>query len=131
LKASWSRYTLQFAQPGGTSRGILTTKDSYLINIHHNQKTGVGECGLLRGLSCDDRPDYAYQLQWTCDNIHLGCDGLYAANHEFPSIQFGIEMAFKDLEAHPNHVLFPSDFTRGAAPIPINGLIWMGVQQFI
>lgn len=126
MKATWNPYTLQFAQPGGTSRGVLTTKDSYLLHLQHNGKTGVGECGLLRGLSCDDRPDYTHQLQWTCDNIHLGLDGLYAANHEFPSIQFGLEMAFKDLEAAPNHVLFPSDFTKGTASIPINGLIWMG-----
>ncbi len=126
MKAHWSKYTLNFAQPGGTSRGVLTTKDSYLIYLESAGNTAVGECGLLRGLSCDDRPDYEQQLQWTCDNIHLGLDGLYAANHEFPSIQFGVEMAFKNLEALPNHVLFASDFTRGTKPIPINGLIWMG-----
>lgn len=126
MKAHWTLYTLNFAKPGGTSRGILTTKDSYLLHIQSDGQTGIGECGLLRGLSCDDRPDYERQLQWTCDNIHLGLDGLYAANHEFPSIQFGLEMAFKDLEALPNHVLFASAFTRGEVAIPINGLVWMG-----
>jgi len=62
--------------------------------LEENGKIGVGECGLLRGLSIDDRPDYEEKLQWVCQNIHLGKDQLWQELIEFPSIQFGVEMAF-------------------------------------
>jgi hypothetical protein len=41
--------------------------------------------------------DHEEKLQWTCANIHLGKDRLWEALLEFPSIQFGIEMAFQSL----------------------------------
>ena len=47
----------------------------------------------LRSLSIDDRPDYEEKLKWVCENIHLGEDN-YEKLTEFPSIQFGMEMAF-------------------------------------
>jgi hypothetical protein len=36
------------------------------------QKKGIGECGILRGLSIDDRPDYEEKLQWTCATEKTG-----------------------------------------------------------
>ena len=50
---------------------------------------------------------------------------------EFPSIQFGIEMAFKSLENENEFELFPSAFTKGEEAIAINGLIWMGEKDFM
>ena len=79
----------------------------------------------------DDRPDYEAKLAWVCDNIHLGKETLYKALTEFPSIQMGIEMAFLSLEQSNPFSLFPSAFSRGEDHIPINGLIWMGDQQFM
>ena len=130
MKASWKKYQLDFKNPSGTSRGILNSKDSYFIFLEDVNKSGTGECGLLRGLSIDDRPDYEHMLDFICNNIHLGIQQLYSQLMEFPSIQFGLEMAFKDLDSD-NHVLFPSDFTRGRANQAINGLIWMGDKSFM
>ncbi len=131
MKASYHKYILDFKQPSGTSRGVMTHKETWFIIIESNQKKGVGECGILRGLSCDDRPDYEEKLAWTCANIHLGVNQLWEALIEFPSIQFGVEMAFQSLASENPFLLFPSSFTDGQKSIPINGLIWMGNEAFM
>ena len=94
-------------------------------------KKGIGECGILRGLSADDRTDYEEKLQWTCENIQLGENQLWEALIEFPSIQFGVEMAFQSLKSETPFLLFPSDFTTGKKSIAINGLVWMGEAAFM
>lgn len=131
MKATYQKYILDFKRPSGTSRGVLTQKETWFIILEQNGKTGIGECGILRGLSIDDRSDYEEKLKWTCDNIHLGLENLYSELVELPSIQFGLEMAFKSLESNNPFKLFPSAFTEGKASIPINGLIWMGTPEFM
>lgn len=131
MKATYKRHVLQFKRSSGTSRGILKEKETWFIILENEAKQGIGECGILRGLSMDDRPDYEAKLAWVCDNIHLGKETLYKALTEFPSIQMGIEMAFLSLEQSNPFSLFPSAFSRGEDHIPINGLIWMGDQQFM
>jgi len=131
IKARFKLYTLNFKNPSGTSRGILKTKDTWFVILEKDGKTGIGECGMFRGLSIDDRPDYEDKLQWVCDNINLGLDTLVAELVEFPSIQIGLEMAFKSLVSKDGFDLFPSKFTHNQAPISINGLIWMGDKAFM
>ncbi len=131
MKASYHKYILDFKQPSGTSRGVMTHKETWFIIIDNDQKKGIGECGILRGLSCDDRPDYEEKLAWTCANIQLGNDQLWEALIEFPSIQFGVEIAFLSLASENPFLLFPSAFTNSLKSIPINGLIWMGNEAFM
>ncbi|HPF10687.1 MAG TPA: o-succinylbenzoate synthase [Flavobacteriaceae bacterium] len=131
MKASYQQYGLQFKRPSGTSRGILTTKETWFILLDNGSRWGLGECGLLRGLSVDDLPHYEAKLSWVCENIGLGLPELYAQLMEFPSIQMGLEMAFRSLEADNPFHLFPSAFTLGTQPISINGLIWMGAVFFM
>ena len=126
MKATFHQYNLQFKVPSGTSRGVMTEKETWFIILENEGKVGVGECGILRALSCDDRPDYEQKLAWTCNNISLGVDQLWEALLEFPSIQFGVEMAFMSLASNNPFLLFNSDFTNGIKSIPINGLVWMG-----
>lgn len=133
LKATYHQHILEFKNPSGTSRGVLRTKETWFLVIHNSQTeaVGVGECGLLRGLSMDDRPDYESKLQWACDNISKGEEALWNALQEFPSIQFGIEQAFRSLTALNPFDLFPSNFTAGNDTIAINGLVWMGDREFM
>lgn len=131
MKATYHKYLLDFKRPSGTSRGVLTQKETWFIVLEYNGKKGIGECGILRGLSIDDRVDYEEKLKWTCQNIHLGEEKLWQDLIEFPSIQFGIEMAFKSLESENPFILFPSDFTNSTQSISINGLVWMGDEQFM
>jgi len=125
IKARYFEHTLEFIKPSGTSRGVMHHKQSWFIVLSQNGRTGIGECGLLKGLSIDERPDYEEKLDWTCRNISLGPDALLESLVEFPSIQFGLEMAWQSLLSEDPMVLFPSAFTSGADAIPINGLIWM------
>lgn len=131
LKASYKKHILDFKRPSGTSRGVMTQKETWFLILEGNGKTGIGECGILRSLSADDRPDYEEKLQWACENIHLGKEALWESLLEFPSIQFGVEMAFQSLESETPFLLFPSDFTKGKKSIPINGLVWMGEPAFM
>ena len=131
MKATYHKYILNFKTPSGTSRGVLKTKETWFIVLDINGKKGIGECGLFRGLSIDDRTDYEEKLKWTCNNLQLGLDKLLLELIEFPSIQFGLEMAFKSLEGGNPFELFPSEFTKGEDSISINGLIWMGSKQFM
>jgi L-alanine-DL-glutamate epimerase-like enolase superfamily enzyme len=131
MTAEYKKYILNFKRPSGTSRGVLTTKETWFIIIHSDNRKGIGECGTLRSLSIDDRPDYEEKLKWTCENVALGKEKLWEALIEFPSIQFGVEMAFRSLEAANPFELFPSEFTQGNDAIPINGLIWMGEKAYM
>ncbi len=131
MKATYQKYILNFKNPSGTSRGVLNTKETWFLIVEQEDKKGIGECGILRGLSADDRPDYEEKLTWTCQNIHLGKDKLWEQLIEFPSIQFGVEMAFESLASSNPFLLFPSEFTEGKKTISINGLIWMGEPQFM
>ena len=131
MKASLKKHTLEFKLPSGTSRGVLRTKETYFLILENGDNIGIGECGLFRGLSIDDRPDYEEKLHWTCKNIQLGEELLYHELTEFPSIQIGFETAFRSLEATDPFILFPSGFTNGNNGIAINGLVWMGDQSFM
>lgn len=131
MKAHYKRYVLNFKRPGGTSRGILKKKETWFLFLTEEQKTGVGECGLFRGLSIDDRPDYEDQLKDLCDRINQNESVTLESLQAFPSIQMGYEMAMLSLKSQVTFELFPSSFTRGTDKIIINGLVWMGERSFM
>lgn len=130
MNALFSKHILNFKQASGTSRGILQTKETYILEISENGKKGIGECAIFRGLSYDDVPDYEEKLQWLCENINLNYDFLKENLQNFPSIWFGYEQAVLNLK-HGTDLYFPSEFTEGKASIKINGLIWMGNAEFM
>ncbi len=131
MKATFNKYILHFKIPGGTSRGILNTKETYFIRIQQENSIGIGECALFKGLSIDDRDDYEEKLIWLCKNINLDKDYLSKELKEFPSIQFGLEQALLSFKSDDTFNLFPSNFTKGNDSIAINGLIWMGDKNFM
>lgn len=130
MTANYQKYNLIFKLPSGTSRGILTEKETFILTIQKENKTGIGECAVFRGLSYDDVPHYEQKLQWLCQNINKDFSFLKNELLEFPSLIFGLEQALLNLENSEN-LYFPSDFTQGKAGISINGLIWMGNEDFI
>ncbi|KUJ55147.1 o-succinylbenzoate synthase [Chryseobacterium aquaticum] len=125
MKAEYYRYLLEFKRPSGTSRGVLYEKETFILEISEDGKKGIGECGIFRGLSFDDRPDYEERLQWLCENISKDFNTLKQELKEFPSIWLGYEQALLNLK-HGGNLYFPSDFTNGSESMMINGLIWMG-----
>ena len=117
-----------FKQPAGTSRGVYTTRQSWLLRITSPTVPGKeawGECAPLPALSCDDRPDYAAVLRKFCDEVESEgfiCRGRW---HAFPSMVFGMETALRHWKTD-SFALWDTPFSRGEEGICINGLIWMG-----
>ncbi len=129
-KATFKQYFLEFKQASGTSRGVLTTKETYFLEITDGDKKGIGECGIFRGLSFDDLPEYEEMLQWLCDNINENKKVLRKELLHFPSIWFGYEQAMLNLK-NGEDLYFPSEFSEGYSSLKINGLIWMGDADFM
>ena len=131
MKASYEKYILKFKRPSGTSRGLLKEKETWFLKLTDMDQFGIGECGMFRGLSVDDRPDFDDRLHELChlinENQNIPPDFL----KEFPAIQMGYETALLSFNAKNTFELFPSKFTRGEEDIPINGLVWMGDLTFM
>ncbi|MFA8300595.1 MAG: o-succinylbenzoate synthase [Hyphomicrobiales bacterium] len=133
LKASYKKYILNFKVPAGTSRGVYNQKETFFIILEDEYKSniGIGECGILRGLSHDDIPDYEQKLSYITQNINEYIDNFHIELANLPSIRFGIETAFRSLNSNDSFQLFPTDFSSGDAGIPINSLVWMGDTKYM
>ncbi len=135
IKASWKKLTLDFKIPGGTSRGILTQKDSWIISIWNDNTTstiGKGEASIIKTLSPDWNEHFEAKINSICENVteYITTEGLKKLG-QYPSIQLALETAFLDLKNGGESIIFPSNFTSEQSPIPINGLIWMGDKAFM
>jgi o-succinylbenzoate synthase len=131
MRAEFKRHTLRFITPAGTSRGIYKTKDSWLITLFENGKSGVGECSLLKDLSIDDRPDFEDKINQIIIQINNGSFNFNDPLFDFPAIKFGLETALLELKNGGKGLIFPSSFTRGDTSIVTNGLIWMGTPEYM
>ena len=129
IQAKFFKHTFDFKRPSGTSRGILTTKDSWFLILTEHGKKGVGECSILKGLSYDDHPTFETTLRALCDQINTG-QALMDLT-PWPAIKMGYETALLSLNSAMTYNLFPSLFTQGKAAIPINGLVWMGSFDYM
>ena len=105
---------------------------------------GVGECATLPDLSCDAKPEYEMTLRQVCQMVEQMGRIPYDMIRAYPSITFGLEIAFASLfdaarkQGLPISVpagmenlvnLFDSPFGRGEEGITINGLVWMGTYE--
>ena len=118
-----------FKEPAGTSRGVYTTRVSRFVHITCVDLpgvVGVGECAPLPNLSCDDVPDYDAVLRRHCDDVCARGGIDVDAMRDFPSMLFGLETAWRQLQLGGSTALSDTPFARGEEGIPINGLVWMG-----
>ena len=127
---SYNKYILNFKQASGTSRGVLRKKETFFIEISDGVKYGIGECGLLRGLSFDDVPDFEDQLKRVCRALEDGAD-VTSLCADYPAIRMGVEMALKSFDADEPFHLYDTPFSKGTQSISINGLVWMGSIDFM
>ena len=119
--------TLHFKQPAGTSRGVYTTRKSWLVHLSDGEREGVGECAPLPDLSCDARPDYVDVLNKVCEDFCQTGEINYERWRDYPSMLFGLETAWLNMTNGDR--LFDTAFARGEVGIPINGLVWMGSYE--
>lgn len=127
-----SERTLHFKQPAGTSRGVYTTRQSYYLTITDDDCPGikgVGECATLPDLSCDAVPEYNKILKDICLMVEQTGKIPYDILRPYPSILFGLETAFAQLDANGSARLYDTPFARGEEGITINGLVWMGTFE--
>ena len=136
------RRTLHFHVEAGTSRGILTQKNSYFLQISDPDNAGfvgLGEAGPLFGLSPEYKEDALDDFQKA---VNLLPKELPTNNSEVaqwisvipfdqPSFRFAAEMAMFDYLNQQNGIYFQNDFSDKKHPIPINGLIWMGSKEYM
>lgn len=126
-KISIEKKKLHFKQPAGTSRGIYTTRDIWLIKLASDKipgRLGIGECAPLPDLSCDASDDFDERLLELCSIFKQNGRIDYSLMRPYPSALFGLETALLNLENGDK--LFDTPFSRGEIGIPINGLVWMG-----
>ena len=134
MQISILKYPLHFKQAAGTSRGILRKKNTWFIKVQNKldaKKFGLGEINMFQGLSYDDRDDFYSTLKEIEEEPEKFLTDIHQSLIEFPAIRFGLETALLDYHSHQQNILFPSEFTKGKAGIPINGLIWMGDKTFM
>lgn len=131
LLAKYKKYTLKFKFDAGTSRGILNQKETWFIILEDSTKPntfGIGEAGVLKELSIDDRPDFELRLIEILSSVKLisSIEDIYKiVPAEFPSIIFALETAWLDLQNGGKRKIFDTYFYKGLEKIPINGLVWM------
>lgn len=126
MRIEFAPYLLNFKEPGGTSRGVLTEKPTFLIKIYDEknpEKYGMGEAAVFPGLSPEADGTYVLKLTELLANVALGRETDLT---QHSSIQFGLEQAILDFTNGCEGVYFPGDFTEGRSEIEINGLVWMG-----
>jgi len=133
IALKWTKVNLIFKNAAGTSRGILLSKPSWILELFDETRPGRsfhGEISIIPGLSYDNTEKIEGLLIEICEKVNSNQKIDQEINFkDFPAVEFGYEMLKKDYYSEEEKVLFRSDFTEGKQPIPINGLIWMGDKE--
>jgi len=125
MKANFKKHILKFIQPGGTSRGVLTEKTSWILKISNEIHSGFGEVNIIPNLSIDPIHEIENELVIVCKEIEQGKTNFLELEDQFPAIHFAIEQAFADLAEGGTGILFRTQFSSGEIGIKMNGLVWM------
>lgn len=119
---SYRKHIAHFTEPGGTSRGILYQKPSWIIQLSHSDysEPGYGEISIIPKLSIETEEfieDFLNRHSTLSEN-QLS-DIIQSAT---PAVRFGFEMAVKSLESQALE-MFGEEKNLN---LKTNGLIWMG-----
>jgi o-succinylbenzoate synthase len=156
FQVSWERHLLHFKFEAGTSRGVLTQKNTWFVFIQKGNVIGKGEAAPLEKLSIDDVPNFEEQLayytalwqnwlnsdtarqqlqliQETPDAIAklsiLSIPLYQIVPTHFPTIRFAFETATLDYLNGGKGIILQNDFSLRKKALPINGLVWMGTFE--
>jgi len=133
-QASVEKLTLNFKRVAGSSRGVLKSKDSWIISIWDSKNPkviGKGEASIIVNLSPEWYEHYENFLNDVIENINHHFSNKLESLKNFPSIRFAVESALLNLKQQKVDLYFPSKFTQGLEGIKINGLIWMGDKDYM
>lgn len=130
--ATVEKVVLNFKLPAGTSRGILKSKNSWIVRLSDSNnpgKVGIGEASIIENLSPEWSDQYETKLHECIEKIDSHVQTKFVHLKSFPSIRFAFEAAYQNLVQSEKDIYFPSEFTQGKESIKINGLIWMGAKD--
>jgi len=130
MKAHFKKYDLQFKRPAKTSHGEYRMRTVWFLFLEENDKTGIGECAPLPGLSTETPEEVETLLKKICTNPAYFVENPIETQN-ISSVRFAFETALPDLQNGGRQILFPSGFSEGKKGIPINGLVWMGEADFM
>ena len=131
-------HTLNFTFSAGTSRGVMHDHITHFLVIEQDGRRGIGECAPLPGLSIDALPDFKEKVARMAQTI---AQSPFPTNDTeitelveripptLPAIRFGAEVAWRDWLYGGTRTLYPSVMYPKFAPLPINGLVWMGSHE--
>lgn len=141
---NWTYRKFDYKRPSGTSRGILTEKHTWYLELKDGSREGLGEFNVIPGLTPEyaSQEEYQHLVEQVCEQLQheeweiwksLGewmTSETYSIVKTKASLVFAIENALLDLWS-TNGVLFDNAFAKKETKIPINGLIWMGEVDFM
>ncbi len=119
---NYRKHIALFTEPGGTSRGILYQKPSWIIQLSHTDysEPGYGEISIIPKLSIETEEfieEFLYKHPTLSEN-QLS-EIIQSAT---PAVRFGFEMAVKSLESQALE-MFGEEKNLN---LKTNGLVWMG-----
>ncbi|MEM6829342.1 MAG: o-succinylbenzoate synthase [Bacteroidota bacterium] len=140
LRLEYTSYVLDFKFQAKTSRGSMTHRKVWYVKIYDGEKKfGIGEAAPIDRLSPEDLDELPEELERLKEEIQK-C--VAPANEKevwdlsrklvseaFPSIRFALEMGLMDLLNGGEKRIFNHQFQD--ISIPINGLVWMGDEDFM
>ena len=140
MRLEYTPYTLDFKFQAKTSQGSMTDRRVWFVKVYDESGFfGLGEVAPIDRLSPEDVEDVpeelnriqsmilSFQAPTTEEEVWTMVQKLVTI--DFPSIRFGLEVAFFDLLNGGEKKIFRNDLTR--VSIPINGLVWMGEVNFM
>lgn len=139
MKIEFIKYRLDFKFTAGTSRGTMTSKDSWFVKLFHpdnSQIFGMGECGPLNGLSPDLSNDINTAISECINEVSEmdkpdKIDVFKLIPSNFPALRFAMETAVLDLQNEGKRIIYENGFSKSDLDIPINGLVWMGKKELM
>lgn len=144
LALKFTKHILKFKFDAGTSRGVLKTKEAWILKVCRKDDPkifGLGEVSTIERLSFDYSVDFEAEFEdlkksLSQEELPSSKEGIFKlvsrVVSEFrPAIRFGLETALLDLFHGGNFKIFDNSFYNSEKGIPINGLIWMGEKDFM
>lgn len=120
MRIQWQKKVLHFHRPAATSRGALTERVTFIIEVRTEAGCGYGECCTMPGLL--PQPTEAELNHWCRETEKAG--GIPTGQAIPSPIRFGLECALA--QAHrPGQPRWDTPFSRGETSICIHHLIWM------
>lgn len=116
-------YKLIFHKPAGTSRGILTAKESWYFILSQKEKPdiyGIGECSLLPGLS----PELHHNIYEIFRRLESDPEAWLentSLTSSFPAIRFALETAYLDWQNEGKRILSLGHSQTGKKQFPLMG----------